>query len=160
MAMMVPQPMTRCEHTQHAKTVRTILIWATVAAVLLAFVVPVPLAALVLVAPILAACALVLSSLTIQVTDSVLVWRFGPGLFHKAVPLAEISAVEVTRTRWLDGWGIHGTRRGWLYNVSGFGAVLVTRKNGKTFLLGTDEPERLRLAILEGAQAARPPGQW
>ena len=143
------------EHRQHARVLRVLLLWAAVAAVLLAFVVPVPPATLFLVAAILAGCAVGFSSLTIQVTDRSLVWCFGPGLFRKAVPLAEISAAEVTRTRWLDGWGIHLTRRGWLYNVWGFDAVLVTRANGKSFLLGTDEPERLRLAILEGVAMTR-----
>jgi hypothetical protein len=120
---------------------------------------PVPPAVPVLVAAILVGCAVVFSAVTIQITDRVLAWHFGPGLFRKAVPLADIAAAEVAQIGWLDGWGIHLTRRGWLYNVSGFRAVLVTQANGKSFLLGTDEPERLRLVILEGAQAARRQGR-
>ncbi len=108
--------MTRYEHTQQAKVLRALLLWAAVAAVLLAFVVPVPPAVLGLIAAILVGCAVVFSSLTVQVTDRLLAW---------------------------------------LYNVSGFGAVLVTRANGKSFLLGSDEPEWLRLAIPEGISVRR-----
>ena len=117
--------MTRYEHTQQARALRAILLWAAVAAVLLAFVMPVPPAVLLFVAAILAGCAVGFSSLSIQVTDGSLAWRFGPGFFRKAVPLAQIAAAVVTQTGWLDGWGIHYTRRGWLYNVWGFGAVKV-----------------------------------
>ncbi len=53
----------------------------------------------------------------------------------------------MTETTFLQGWGIHYTSRGWLYNVSGFRAVAVKLKSGKQFLLGTDEPAQLRAAI-------------
>jgi hypothetical protein len=88
------------------------------------------------------------SSLTIQVTDRALHWCFGPGMFRKQVALAEIQSVEITRTRLLEGWGIHKTSRGWLYNVSGFDAVLIKLHGGKSLLLGTDEPDRLRSALV------------
>jgi len=91
--------------------------------------------------------AVLFASLTVEVTATYLRWWFGPGLIRKQVPLAAIRAVEATRTRWLEGWGIHYTRRGWLYNVSGFGAVVIKLDSGKSFLLGTDEPERLAQAI-------------
>ncbi len=88
------------------------------------------------------------SSLTIHITGRALHWCFGPGMFRKEVALTEIEVVEVTRTRVMDGWGAHKTSRGWLYNVSGFDAVLITLHSGKRILLGTDEPVRLRSAIL------------
>lgn len=91
-------------------------------------------------------------SLTVCIQDGQLHLRFGPGWPRKTVPLAEIAAAEVTRTTLLDGWGIHRTRRGWVYNVSGFDAVLLRLTNGKTLLLGTDEPRQLQAAI-EHAQA-------
>ena len=58
--------------------------------------------------------ATLFASLTIEVTTTHLRWWFGPGLIRKQVPLAAIRAVEATRTRWLEGWGIHYARRGWL----------------------------------------------
>lgn len=87
------------------------------------------------------------SSLTIRIDARQLNWYFGPGFPRKSVPLADIAVVEATRTRFLEGWGIHLTRRGWLYNVSGFDAVWVKLKNDRSFLLGTDEPERLLQAL-------------
>jgi hypothetical protein len=87
------------------------------------------------------------SSFTIRVGDGRLAWHFGPGLVRKSVPLGEIAAAEPATTSWVDGWGIHLTRRGWLYNVAGHNAVLVTMRDGKRFMLGTDEPAALIAAI-------------
>jgi len=87
------------------------------------------------------------SSLTVRIADGVLRLQFGLGLPRKTVPLADLESVEVTRTRFLDGWGVHRTRRGWLYNVSGFDAVLLRRKDGKALLVGTDEPRKLKTAL-------------
>jgi hypothetical protein len=83
------------------------------------------------------------SSLAIEVTDAELRWTFGPGLIQKSVKLSEIDRVEITQTNWIEGWGIHLTSRGWLYNVAGFQAVAIQLKNHQQFLLGTDEPEQL-----------------
>ena len=87
--------------------------------------------------------AWIFHSLTIEITDRELRWRFGPGLISKRVALAEIASVKIVRTHFLDGWGIHFSRFGWLYNVSGYDAVAITIRNGKGFALGTDEPEAL-----------------
>jgi hypothetical protein len=104
---------------------------------------------------VFAACAYMFSSLTIRITDRALHWCFGPGIFRKTLSLADIKTVEVTRTRLLDGWGIHKTSRGWLYNVSGFDAVHITLYSGRGVLLGTDEPDRLRNAIVRRIAVAR-----
>jgi hypothetical protein len=82
-------------------------------------------------------------SLTIEVNEGELRWHFGPGWIRRHVRFNEIASTRVVRTRVLEGWGIHYTRFGWLYNVAGFGAVAVVLKNGKRFCLGTDEPETL-----------------
>jgi hypothetical protein len=96
---------------------------------------------------ILLLSAILFSSLTIEIADGRLAWRFGPGLIHKSVSLAELSSVEPVRIRWWNGWGIHLTGNGWLYNVSGMEAVKVSLKSGKTFMLGTDEPQQLAEAL-------------
>lgn len=90
---------------------------------------------------------LVFTVLTIIVDGERLTWHFGAGLARKSVPLAEIVSAEPATTTWIDGWGIHLTRRGWLYNVRGRDAVLVTLRGGKRFLLGTDEPAALAAAL-------------
>jgi hypothetical protein len=102
---------------------------------------------LLVVAAILGISALLFSSLTIELSDRSLSWRFGFGLLRKQVATIEIANAVVTRTSVLDGWGVHRTRNGWLYNVSGFGAVQVTLRSGKSFLLGSDEPEQLCSAL-------------
>jgi hypothetical protein len=97
---------------------------------------------------VLGGVALLFSGLTIEVADGWLRSKFGPGLPARSVPLEEIEDVRVTRNEWYEGWGIRVTRRGMLYNVSGFLAVEVVLRDGTSFRLGTDEPERLREAIL------------
>jgi hypothetical protein len=86
-------------------------------------------------------------SLTIEIADGELRWRFGPGLIHKHVSLNEVAEAQSVRTNVLEGWGIHLSRFGWLYNVSGFDAVAIKLKNGRSLCLGTDEPQAL-LAVL------------
>jgi hypothetical protein len=108
--------------------------------------------------PILGGCAWLFSSLTIVITDRELHWRFGPGLIRKRVPLAEIVAVRPVKINLREGWGIHWTRFGWLYNVSGFGAVAVTLRSGKRFALGTDEPEALVVRLTEVVHQNAPAG--
>jgi hypothetical protein len=97
--------------------------------------------------PILLISAWLFHSLTIEVTESELRWRFGPGLIRKSVPLGDITSVKCVETNFIEGWGIHLSRFGWLYNVSGKHAVAFTMKNGKRFALGTDEPLKLKAAI-------------
>jgi len=82
-------------------------------------------------------------SMTIEISDAELTWYFGSGFPRKRVALGEVVSAEVVRTSVWNGWGIHYTPRGWLYNVSGYDAVCVTLRNGKRFCLGSDEPEVL-----------------
>jgi hypothetical protein len=93
--------------------------------------------------PVLLLVGWLFYSLTIEVSDCELHWRFGPGLIHKRVRLDEIASAEPVRTGFIDGWGIHWGRFGWLYNVSGFDAVQIKLRSGKKFALGTDEPRVL-----------------
>jgi len=105
--------------------------------------------------PVLVMCAWLFHSLTIEITDRELRWRFGPGLIRKSVPLAEIVSAEPVRTG--PSWGIHWSpRTGWLYNVSGFDAVAVRLLGGKKFSLGTDEPQALAARLAEVIQQNQP----
>lgn len=96
---------------------------------------------------VIAGLAWLFSSLTVEVADGRLSWRFGPGWLEKRVALGDIAAARPVKTTWLEGWGIHYTRFGWLYNIAGFEAVAVELKNGKRFAVGTDEPDRLLSAL-------------
>lgn len=82
-------------------------------------------------------------SMTVEISETELKWYFGPGWPRKHISLSEVASAEPIRTSFMNGWGIHYTARGWLYNVSGYGAVAITLRNGKQFCLGTDEPEKL-----------------
>lgn len=107
-------------------------------------------------------CAVLFSSLTITVDEVELHYRFGPGpgVFGWSTPLAEIESVQAVRNSfWRHGLGIHYTFDGWVFNVSGRGAVEVCLRNGRRFRVGSDEPERavdaLRQALARQAQADR-----
>ena len=131
-------------HTQIAKTLLTIFGVICIAEILIGLAVgPAALVAV----PILAVGGWLFSSLTVQITHEELSWWFGPGLIRKRVPLNDIVAAKPVRTSWMDGLGIHWSQFGWLYNVSGRDAVAITRRTGKRFALGTDEPERLASAL-------------
>jgi hypothetical protein len=113
--------------------------------------------ALLIATPLLLVAFAAFDGLTIRIDAQALSWRFGHlGFPRGRVALADIAAVAVTRTTFWEGWGIRRTRRGWLYNVSGYDAVIVTRRDGKAFLLGSDEPRKLKSA-LDAALQALPP---
>lgn len=107
-----------------------------------------------------AAAALVVgwlwSSLTVRVADGALRLQFGLGVPRRTIRLSDIDSLEVARTRFWDGWGVRRTRRGWLYNVSGYDALLVRRKDGSALLVGTDEPRKLKAALERALSAGSP----
>ena len=96
---------------------------------------------------VLGICTVLFSSLTVELSDDSVSWHFGPGILRKKVAMGDIKEVAVTKTTFIQGWGMHLTRSGWIYNVSGFSAVQITLKSDKSFVLGTDEPEQLCSAI-------------
>lgn len=131
------------QHTQRGKLILVAMLIATLGTLALGLVTRHAL----LVAPIMALCGWLFHSLTIEVAEGELRWRFGPGLIRKRVALEMILSAQPVRTNVLEGWGIHLSRFGWLYNVSGFDAVAIKMKNGQHFALGTDEPEALCRAL-------------
>ena len=147
------------EHTQRSSRVR-VLFSAAGCAMLVALWAAMPRLStgprltLAAAALVLLVTAFVFSRFTIRVDADRLTWHFGYGVLEKSVPVATIANVEQTTTSALEGWGVHLTTRGWLYNVAGKGAVLVTLTDGSHFLLGSDEPEVLVRAI-RAAQANR-----
>lgn len=75
------------------------------------------------------------------------------GVIRKRVPLGMITSAEPVRTNILESWGIHLSRFGWLYNISGYDAVAIRMKNGQHFALGTDESQALSDAIRAASEA-------
>ena len=76
--------------------------------------------------------------------------KFGFGIFQKKFSLTDIMAVKTVKNHWYYGWGIRIWLwpKMWIYNVSGFDAVEIKLKNGKTYRIGTDEPQKLEQTIL------------
>jgi|GEM_PF-256647 len=91
------------------------------------------------------------SSLTVSIEGDSLRHYFGPGFWKKSYPLADIRTARSVRTNILEGWGIHMSRYGWFYSVSGFGAVAMEMANSRRVCIGTDEPEALVESILHHA---------
>lgn len=144
--MAEPRPV--YEHRQTAVFVR--VSFALAAAVLLSLCAAQPgeRCALLLAAPLLLPVFLAFDGLTIRIVGGELRWAFGVFGFPRGrLALADIAEATATRTTFCEGRGIRYTRRGWLFNVSGFDAVLIRKASGKTFLLGTDEPRKLVAAI-------------
>jgi len=90
-------------------------------------------------------------TLNVVVDENYLKIKFGYGIFRKRFVLKEIISAKAVKNRWYYGWGI----RFWfwprmcIYNVSGFDAVEIKMKNGKTYRIGTDDPKNLEYAIMQ-----------
>jgi len=88
------------------------------------------------------------SALLTEVDNAEFRAQFGPLKWPgQSASLSEIAGALPARTSIAAGWGIRVTTRGWLYGVSGRGAVIVGLRNGKQFLIGTDDPAGLTDAI-------------
>ena len=97
--------------------------------------------------------------LTVEDAGHMLLVRFGPlplPMFRTAIPYDDIQSVEVGRTLFVEGWGIHlSPRGGWVWNIWGRDCVVVHRRNG-VVRIGTDDADRLA-RFLDG-KIARPRG--
>ena len=89
--------------------------------------------------------------LTVEISPEFLVCLFGVGLIRKRLALRDIEEVQAVRNRWYYGWGIRLTPYGWLYNVSGLNAVQIRMSIGKSYRIGTDQPQELLRAISESS---------
>jgi len=90
---------------------------------------------------IVAPTAWLFSSLTVDVTDTEVIWRFGPGIWSHRVARNQIEEAHPIKTKWYWGYGIKyfGPNQ-WLYNVSGLDAVEIRLKGGGWRRIGTDDP--------------------
>lgn len=92
--------------------------------------------------------------LTVTVDERELKISFGIGLIKKAWQLEKIMTTTPVQTKWWEGFGIHYTSRGWLYNISGMEAVEIELESGRHFRIGTDEPRALIGAIKQAQQTS------
>lgn len=100
-----------------------------------------------LITTILLFILLLFHNLNVNVSTNDIVLKFGIGLIHKSFAVLDIQSATAVRNRWFYGWGIRYTPHGWLYNVSGFDAVQIQLRNGRSYRIGTDEPQQLQAAI-------------
>jgi hypothetical protein len=93
------------------------------------------------------------SSLNVIVTPLEVRASFGPGWIKRRIPVSSIISAKAVQNSWLMGWGVRVIPHGMMFNVSGLDAVELELRSGGVFRIGTDEPERLELAIREAMQA-------
>jgi len=96
------------------------------------------------VATLTAALALCFMSLTVRDGGDALEVRFGPlALFQRRIPYTAISDPEPSRSKLIDGFGVHWLPgRGWTWNLWGLDCVEM-RVEGKPLRVGTDDAEGL-----------------
>ena len=90
-------------------------------------------------------------SLQVIIDEKYLRIKFGYGIYQKKFSLDDVTSAKTVKNHWYYGWGIRGWLwpKMWIYNVSGFDAIEIKLKNGKTYRIGTDEPKQLEQTILE-----------
>jgi len=88
-------------------------------------------------------------SLRVIIDEKYLRIKFGYGIYRNNFSLDDIMSAKSVKNHWYYGWGIRGWLwpKMWIYNVSGFDAVEIKLKNGRTYRIGTDEPEKLEQAL-------------
>jgi hypothetical protein len=101
--------------------------------------------------PIVLVVAALFSTLTVRVTDKRMMWYFGVTGIGRSVALTEIASIRAIKTSILEGWGIHLTWHGWVWNVSGFNAVQIILRSGTRFAVGTPNPQAV-IDVLESAR--------
>ncbi len=85
--------------------------------------------------------------------------RFGPlAWLGWSFRYDEVEDVAVSRSRLIDGWGLHYVPwRGWTVNLWGFDCVEFRVRGGGRRRIGTDDPRGLAEHLRERAAAARAP---
>lgn len=87
------------------------------------------------------------ATLTVTVDHDALVASFGIGIVRKRLEFSDVVSFARVRTRWLNGWGIHGYPGGMLYNASGLSALEFKMANGRYIAIGTGEPDAFANAV-------------
>jgi hypothetical protein len=101
-------------------------------------------------ASVSAIIALAFRTLTIQDEGDFVGICYGPQpLVYKRIAYDQIDRAERSRSRWIDGWGVHWVPgRGWTYNIWGFDCVTLTMGK-RTVRVGSDDAESLLAMISE-----------
>lgn len=89
------------------------------------------------------AIGLLFSGLKVTITQQAIQLAFGIGVIRRSIPRDSIESVAKVRNSWWYGFGIRLTPHGWMWNIAGLDAIEITYKDGGTFRIGTDEPDKL-----------------
>lgn len=82
--------------------------------------------------------------IVIEIDTTNISFKLGIGIIRRSYNLSEIESCTPVKDSFLNGWGIHKIRNGWLYNVSGFKAIELTFKNtDKVVRIGTNRPDEI-----------------
>jgi hypothetical protein len=140
--------MNRYEHTQNAgAAVWVPMVLGFVAMLSIALLYPFP--SLFFMIGLLLALFFQFHCLTVIVDYRYITAKFGMGIIRMRFPLHQIASVKTVRNRWIYGWGIRWFPGGWILNIGGLDAVELKMRNGRTYRIGTNEPEKLNEAIEE-----------
>lgn len=131
-------------HTQEVPT----SVCLGVGALVLAATILVPLRlGKVLLAGTLAGAGYTFRSLKVNVDQFAIEIIFGGWYKARHIFIRDVLDCWTIRMNPVNGWGIHYTAEGWLYNVYGLNAVAVKLRDDSTVFIGTDEPSELVYAI-------------
>lgn len=87
-------------------------------------------------------------SLMVTVTPAEVRLAYTLGWPNKRIDRSGIVSVEPLLVPWWYGGGIRRTPQGRMWNVWGLQAVQITFSDGTRFLIGTDDPEGLTIALI------------
>ncbi len=103
-----------------------------------------------------AALSFAMVYLAVEDKGEYLLIRFGPlPLFRKKIPYENVTGIDKGRSNFWSGWGIHPTKKGWLWNIGGFDYVRV-EMSGKATLIGTDDPNGLMRFLQSKCRPVQP----
>ena len=100
-----------------------------------------------IVAPILVIVSGMFGSMTIDVTQTDVRWKFALGWPGGRILRSELREATLENPGLLNGIGVHLTMRGWLWNVALGPAVGLRKRDGGEVILGTDDPDGLIAAL-------------
>lgn len=89
---------------------------------------------------------IILSSyqLTLELTDTSLIFKAGIGIIKKSIPYEQMANSSPKSTKWWTGIGIRYIGNGWLYNIK-YGKTIEIQYKDKTMItqFGFDEAEEI-----------------
>lgn len=89
-------------------------------------------------------CILIFYKITIKVSESYVMFSLGIGLIKKKYLISDIKSCHPVRNSPLYGIGIRKIPGGWLFNVSGLGAIeLAFNDRDSVVRIGTGDPEKV-----------------